>query len=375
MKRLTVSFVCAVVMLGVAGATYAQNKCAGAKEKAAGKKAACLLALESKQAKSGDPIDPEKSQKCIDKYTSAFAKAEGKGECLTTGDVDDVEDMIDAFIADVDGQLGVGIPNDCASSKLKAAGKKAKCLIGLEAKQAQKGGSIDPEKQQKCIDKFTTGFAKAEEKGECNTLNDVGTVEDTIDTFVAALDDALNPAGPVTTTTSIPGGTTTSTIPTPVCGNNNVEGSETCDDGNTSNNDACPGDCIVDACTPIAATNRQASISFDAPVGVGVAGMTVLLDYPEGKVSLPGSGGSIPAGIIADFPSGASGASNDFDHALRQVVSRTTNMPEGLLFRVHFEDCQSAPAPVAGDFTCTVLDAADQNGIDVSGVTCSVTVP
>jgi cysteine-rich repeat protein len=160
-----------------------------------------------------------------------------------------------------------------------------------------------------------------------------------------------------------------------VCGNNVVEGTETCDDGNTSDNDNCPADCIVDACTPIAASVRSIDVNFAPPVGTGVAGIRVLLDYPEGKVSIPGSGGAVPAGIVTMLPAGASGPPNDLDHALRQLVASTTNMPPGRLFRVNFENCQGAPAPAIGEFTCTVIDASDQDGNDVAGVSCQAVLP
>jgi cysteine-rich repeat protein len=160
-----------------------------------------------------------------------------------------------------------------------------------------------------------------------------------------------------------------------VCGNGSQEPGESCDDGNTSNNDACPSDCVIAPCTPIVPSDRPIDVNFAPPVGVGVAGITVLVNYPEGKVIIPGSGNGLPAGTITNTPSGASANSNDFDHALREVVVNATNMPPGLLFRIHTQNCQGAPAPAAADFTCTVLDASDQNGNDVSGVTCTVAVP
>jgi cysteine-rich repeat protein len=157
------------------------------------------------------------------------------------------------------------------------------------------------------------------------------------------------------------------------CGNGLAVAPETCDDGNVSNNDSCPSDCIIDACVP-----NQGS---DVPFTVTVAGsndlgaITVLVDYPEGKVSLPGSGGSIPNGILTDYPSGATPGANDLDHALRNFVLGQLGSPlAGPLFTMHFESCLGADAAVVGDFTCTVLDASDSLGNPIpSGVTCSVT--
>src|SRR5262245_54883172 len=76
---------------GPASAATAAQKCAAAKIKAAGKKASCLLSLDSKEAASGDPKDAGKVQKCKDKLSSTFGKAEGKGGCATTNDEASVE--------------------------------------------------------------------------------------------------------------------------------------------------------------------------------------------------------------------------------------------------------------------------------------------
>jgi cysteine-rich repeat protein len=158
---------------------------------------------------------------------------------------------------------------------------------------------------------------------------------------------------------------------TTACGNSIVTAPETCDDGNTDDNDDCPADCIVDFCDPIAMSDRPFEVTISS--GGQAASVTVLLDYPEGQISIPGSGGAIPAGIIDNLPFLAFGSSNDFDHALRQVVAGSFPFADGPLFRVHFEDCDGATPPVApGDFTCTVLEAFDSLSQPLGGVTCSV---
>jgi hypothetical protein len=87
----------------------AQNQCAGAKIKAVGKKAKCLLGLEAKEAAKGVAPDPAKVQKCQDKLVSAFTKAEAKGGCTTTGDAAAIEAKVDAFVADVADELPSGV--------------------------------------------------------------------------------------------------------------------------------------------------------------------------------------------------------------------------------------------------------------------------
>jgi hypothetical protein len=101
--------------------------------------------------------------------------------------------------------------------------------------------------------------------------------------------------------------------------------------------------------------------------------MTVFVDYPEGKVSLPGSG-AFASGWISNTPPGAFATANDFDHALREVIASGSAIAPGLLFRMNFQACQGAAAPTAGEFTCLVTDAADPLGNTVGGVTCTVSL-
>jgi cysteine-rich repeat protein len=347
------------------GQVLAQSKCSSAKVKEAGKRADGKLKCHSKAVGKGVAVDGACLGKIETKFSSAWTKAESKGDCLSAGDIGAIEDKVDALVDDLNSALGGTGPSKCSSAKLKESGKKVAGKTKCHAKAVGKGVAVDSACLGKVETKFEAGFAKAEAKEDCLSTGDAGATETAIDAF---LDDLLAELSPPPTTT-------TTTMPGPVCGNGTQEAGESCDDGNTSNNDSCPADCTIDACTPIASSDRQVSVNFAPPVGTGVAGIRVLLDYPEGKVSIPGSGGSVPAGIVTNFPPGASGPPNDLDHALRQLVANTSNMPPGLLFRVHFEDCQGAPAPTVGEFTCTVIDASDQDGNDVAGVTCSVTIP
>jgi len=163
-----------------------------------------------------------------------------------------------------------------------------------------------------------------------------------------------------------------------VCGNGIQGINESCDDGNTNDNDPCPADCVIDSCEANAGSSQLVTINFSVGAGASVAGISVLLDYPEGKVSIPGSGPGVTSRITG-LPSGTSGAPNDLDHALREVVQKSTpfsSITPGQLFRINFETCGGAPAVVAGDFGCTVIAASDPNGAAVTpNVTCSVTVP
>ncbi len=267
-----------------------------------------------------------------------------------------------------------------------------KAILGCDGKNTAKP---DPIKYPACIakaqTKYTGGadpakgcFAKLEAKGpDCITMDDSAALETQTETALGNLVPLLTCGNGVTgfgencDDGNRAGGDGCSGIcRTEVCGNSVVDVGESCDDGNTVDGDDCPGDCVIDACSPISGSVRGATVNWNAPTSVG--SMTVLVDYPEGKVSIPGSGGSIPAGILTGFPSGTSPQANDLDYALREVVVKATAITPrpGQLFKINFEDCTGATPPVAGDFTCTVVTAFAPDGITpVSGATCSVTVP
>jgi hypothetical protein len=206
--------------LVTAGPAAAQaGKCTATKLRAACKKAACKAGLESKEASKGAAIDPLKLAKCEAKFDKAFTKAEAKPGCSTTGDAAAIEAKVDAYVADLATELDVATgtnPNKCEGAKIKAAAKKTSCKCGLEAKQAQKGGTIDPAKIAKCEQGFTNSFTKAETKGGCNTTGDAATIEAKVDAFLVDARTELEPAVTTTTTsTSTTTSTTSTTCPAP----------------------------------------------------------------------------------------------------------------------------------------------------------------
>jgi cysteine-rich repeat protein len=160
------------------------------------------------------------------------------------------------------------------------------------------------------------------------------------------------------------------------CGNGLIEGflGETCDDGNTDDGDNCPSGCIIEECLPNVDSDFTVNVDFDSGGGSNVAGLTLFVDYPEGKVSIPGSGSNVPSGIITNLPGFALGQTNDLDYAVQEVLIDSFNFPDGLAFSIHFETCMGQSAPTAGEFTCTVLGASADTGDPVQGVTCTASV-
>ena len=195
------------------------------------------------------------------------------------------------------------------------------------------------------------------------------------------------------TTTTIPGGstttsttttsTTTATLPH-VCGNGVVEGSETCDDGNAVDEndpsvhpnpaDTCPATCIIGACGAGATTPQGVSVHISVPGGTSLGGITVFLDYPDARTSIPGSGSGV-GGSISNVPAGSLSSPNDLDYGLIEGIVNLGGVPPGRLFTVTFQNCPGAPPLIVGDFGCVVKDASDTSGNDVPGVTCTVSIP
>jgi hypothetical protein len=120
-------------------------------------------------------------------------------------------------------------------------------------------------------------------------------------------------------------------------------------------------------------------VRFAPPEGGLVAGLTLLLDYPEGSIDLPGNGTTIPSGTISGVPTGAFISVNDLNfnqkgHAVRLTVGAGAALPPGQVVRLRFNDCQGATVPASSAFRCTVLTASDPFLNAVNGVTCSAVV-
>jgi len=134
----------------------------------------------------------------------------------------------------------------------------------------------------------------------------------------------------------------------------------------------------IGTCRP-GTTHSPFVVSFAVPdSSVLVQGLTVLVDYPEMKVTIPGSGNATSVRqTIINVQSGVLSQPNDLDYALRDVLAGTSHpLTPGNLFTVDFFDCVNvAVPPTAADFTCTVEVATDPFGLPDEGVTCTVSAP
>ncbi|HYD50687.1 MAG TPA: hypothetical protein VEB21_20185 [Terriglobales bacterium] len=161
------------------------------------------------------------------------------------------------------------------------------------------------------------------------------------------------------------------------CGNGvtNFAFGETCDDGNVADGDACPSDCRVSPCSLAeAASTALVDVSFAAPKGTRVSGMTLFLHYPEEAGVVPDTGnvGSGAGTPITDVRSGVSITSNDVDYGVRAMIldDSLAAIAPGRLFTVELRLCQDKQLSDKS-MACVVVDAADPDLNAVPGVTCS----
>jgi hypothetical protein len=141
---------------------------------------------------------------------------------------------------------------------------------------------------------------------------------------------------------------------------------------------------LLAACPPVAGAAAPCptmpgrtvpvEVRFAADKDALVAGVTVLVRYPDAKVDVPGSGRQLARGTVDGTPAGALVAAEDRDGAIRVAVGSAQPMPHGSLFTLHVATCDGAPAPAAEDFACEVQEAVDIVPNPITGVTCSVVV-
>ena len=97
----------AIVVTAALAATSANaavdpaNQCAASKQKAAAKKLSDKVKCHGVAIKKGVAVDPACLTKAETKFDAAFAKAELKGGCATTGDAAAVEAFIDGVLSDL----------------------------------------------------------------------------------------------------------------------------------------------------------------------------------------------------------------------------------------------------------------------------------
>lgn len=159
-----------------------------------------------------------------------------------------------------------------------------------------------------------------------------------------------------------------------ICGNGIISLPETCDDMNLTSGDNCPDTCQINQCEPTGDPQSLTIVSSRPDL----TSILLLLDYPDGRMEVPGLGTDVIQSIT-NTPGESADAIDlgigSAEYALRLLVSASFTFDTTTIANVSFRGCAGAPGPSPGDFQCTVLEAADGSFTLVPGVTCSVTIP
>jgi hypothetical protein len=115
-------------------------------------------------------------------------------------------------------------------------------------------------------------------------------------------------------------------------------------------------------------------VDLKAPAGEPLAGVKVVLDYPEKAVRIPGFENRPEVQKrITRVPAGFFIAPNDTDTELIVSLAGTTALPDGAIFAVDFDRCARASIR-AEDFHCKIEQASNTQAKLVDGATCAVEV-
>jgi hypothetical protein len=148
-----------------------------------------------------------------------------------------------------------------------------------------------------------------------------------------------------------------------------IDPGETCEDGNTADEDACPPTC-VNSCTRVPGSSFKASVTYTGPTGTNIAGLGIFVHYPPTKVNIANPDTDVTA------PFGVSSSVADHGYGFQGEVAKAIGTLPSLFLHMTFLKCVDAADPTAADFACDMNDAADDQGnvVPASEVTCTVTV-
>jgi hypothetical protein len=164
--------------------TSLAERCAASQLKATGKLASAILACHATTATKQFPPTP-----CVKAAITAFEKAwgaaEAKGGCVTTVQVQDVENEVASVVAAAVDEL-TGTPEDallttpaaraCAARKLAATGKDAKAQFACDTTGAKQGTLFSPTCVEHAGGALLKAWVAAEAKGGCATDGDNETL-------------------------------------------------------------------------------------------------------------------------------------------------------------------------------------------------------
>ncbi len=200
-----------LAVFGLAGSAQAQTAqaCLAQQLRASGRICQAFARCYALAMKSGKAVDPACFSKGSQRLGTLFTGIEALalGSCLTEGADPALATMLKDGVDPMAAALTLG-GGQCAGKKMGYLSKECSGYLGCYAAAAAVSSSLDPACLSKSQVKLTKTFSKAENKGNCLTVNDRATLEG----MVASLSDDVFALlrGSGTTTT-----TTTTTTPSP----------------------------------------------------------------------------------------------------------------------------------------------------------------
>jgi len=226
----------------------------------------------------------------------------------------------------------------------------------------------------------------------CPSFDTNGDGSVAINELILAVNNALGSCTAVTpTATATPTATpTTSVTPVPTseicaqvstsCGDgvpDVLSKTETCDDGNTIDDDGCPGDCCVTPCSLMQDRPLRVRVTFAAvDPQVFLTSLNLFIRYADGVIDVPGTNddaavlASVTSDIFATTP-------RDFDYGLNLLLEDPSlvGYSDGTAATIEFRLCDAtAQAPPLSSITCTVREGGDANFnvIPADQITCTL---
>src|SRR5262245_5842682 len=169
------------------------STCTGKKFNIAGKKVRSRVKCYSEAVTAGTNVDYPCLTAASDRFSTAWTQLEPLGNDCVSGDVANVEKLVDVFTDELVTALEpTGAPSRCTGKKLLAAAQKAASKARCYGKAATKGVAVNLSCLTKAGGKFVSSWAKLEVSGnDCLTSGDVADIESDVDGFVSQLFGAL----------------------------------------------------------------------------------------------------------------------------------------------------------------------------------------
>ncbi len=228
----------------------------------------------------------------------------------------------------------------------------------------------------------------------CPSFDSSGDGTVAINELIIGVNNALGTCTAVTPTATTPTATTsptTSVTPVPtsdICArpsNNCGDGipdvlshTETCDDGNTIDDDGCPSNCCVKPCTLAQDRPLRVNVHFAANnPDVFLTSLNLFIRYPDGTLDVAGTNddaavlASVTSDIFAVTP-------RDFNYGLNLLLEDPSlvGYSDGVGATIEFRLCDSAAqAPPLSSIVCNVREGgdADFNVVPGDQITCTLT--